>query len=104
MSITLLIGAFYGILFALLLWFAPLNMLANRFSARLLIFIAMRLLPYIIGFAGCYDAHQWLSFAPYNASMAFGQLLYFYAVGLSAATSVPRWRIHFVSVAVQLLY
>ena len=104
MSITLLIGALYGILFALLLWFAPRNKFANRFLACLLIVIAMRLLPYIIGFAGYYDAYPWLSFAPYNASLAFGPLLYFYAVGLSAAAPPPRWRIHFVPVVLQLLY
>jgi AraC-like DNA-binding protein len=106
MSITLLIGAMYGVLFAALLWWTTKNRSANRFLAALLIVIAMRLFPYIIGYAGYYDAYPWLSFAPYNASLAFGPLLYFYVYCLSSADSrVPRgWWRHFVPVALQLLY
>ncbi len=104
MSITLLLGALYGGLFALLLWFVPRNMAANRFLACLLIVIAMRLVPYIIGFAGYYDAYPWLSFAPYNASLAFGPLLYFYVSSLSSALRPKRWFLHFVPVALQLAY
>ena len=48
MSITLLIGALYGVLFAALLWWSTQNRTANRFLALLLIVIAMLLAPYII--------------------------------------------------------
>ena len=86
MSITLLVGALYGLMFAAMLWWGRHNRLANRFLALLLIVIAMRMFPYIIGYAGYYDAYPWLSFLPYDASLAFGPLLYFYVRTLSAAT------------------
>ena len=106
MSITLLIGAMYGVMFAAMLWYGKHNRRANRFLALLLIVIAMRMFPYIIGYAGYYDAYPWLSFLPYDASLAFGPLLYFHVRSLSAATPglPPRWWWHFVPVAVQLVY
>ncbi len=106
MSITLLIGAMYGVLFAALLWWTAQNRRANRFLAALLVVIAMRLFPYIIGYAGYYDAYPWLSFAPYNASLAFGPLLYLYVYCLSSQGSrAPSgWWWHVVPVTVQLLY
>ena len=106
MSITLLVGAFYGLLFAGMLWFAPRNRLANRFLALLLVVIAMRLGPYIIGYAGYYDAYPWLSFAPYDASLAIGPLMYFYVRLLPQADTpfAKRWLWHFVPVMLQLAY
>jgi AraC-like DNA-binding protein len=106
MSITLLIGAMYGVLFAALLWWTAQNRSANRFLAALLIVIAMRLFPYIIGYAGYYDAYPWLSFAPYNASLAFGPLLYFYVYCLSSPDSRASrgWPWHFLPVVIQLIY
>jgi AraC-like DNA-binding protein len=106
MSITLLLGALYGALFAALLWWIRRNCAPNRFLAMLLIVIAMRSFPYIIGYAGYYDAYPWLSFAPYNASLAFGPLLYFYVTCLSSVDSRPprNWWRHFLPVALQLIY
>jgi AraC-like DNA-binding protein len=106
MSITLLIGAMYGLLFATLLWVTKHNRLANRFLALLLVVIAMRLVPYIIGYAGYYDAYPWLSFLPYNASLAIGPLLYFYVRSLSASNAQfsARVLLHFIPVIVQLAY
>jgi len=104
MSIVLLAGALYGGLFALLLWFAPRNRTANRFLALLLAVIALQLVPYIIGYAGFYDAFPWLSYLPYEASLAFGPLLYFYARGLSRPQLPSRWALHFVPALVQLAY
>ena len=63
---------------AALLWWSEKNRLANRFLALLLVVIVARLGPYIIGYAGYYDAYPWLSFAPYNFSLAFGPLLFLY--------------------------
>jgi AraC-like DNA-binding protein len=106
MSITLLIGAMYGVLFATLLSFGQANRIANRFLALLLIVIALRLLPYIIGYAGYYDAYPWLSFLPYEASLAIGPLLYFYVRSLSSPEQIlpARWWLHFLPVLAQLAY
>jgi AraC-like DNA-binding protein len=106
MSITLLIGAMYGVLFATLLFFGQVNRIANRFLALLLIVIALRLLPYIIGYAGYYDAYPWLSFLPYEASLAIGPLLYFYVRSLaSPEQKLPaRWWLHFLPALTQLAY
>jgi len=106
MSITLLVGAFYGLLFAALLWFAPRNRLANRCLALLLVVIALRLAPYIAGYAGYYDAYPWLSFAPYNLSLAIGPLLWCY-VRLLPRGDAPLDRAmlwHFVPVLLQFVY
>jgi AraC-like DNA-binding protein len=106
MSITLLIGGLYGMLFATLLWLTRRNRLANRFLALLLLAIALRLVPYIIGYAGFYDVFPWLSFLPYNVSLAIGPLLYLYVRTLSAPNAVfqPRTLLHFIPAAIQFTY
>lgn len=104
MSITLLVGALYGVLFAVLLWFARTNTLANRFLALLLIAFVLRMVPYIIGYAGFYDSYPWLSFMPWNVSLAFGPLLYL-TVRLLSMPVLPRgWWWHFAPVTVQFIY
>jgi AraC-like DNA-binding protein len=104
MSITLLLGALYGVLFAVLLWFTRTNTIANRFLALLLIAFVLRLVPFIIGYAGYYDAYPWLSFMPYNVSLAFGPLLYLHVRSLTVPTLPPRWLLHFLPVAIQFTY
>jgi AraC-like DNA-binding protein len=104
MSITLLLGALYGVLFATLLWFTRTNTIANRFLALLLIAFVLRMVPYIIGYAGYYDAYPWLSFMPYNVSLAFGPLLYLHVRSLSVPALPPRWLLHFLPVAIQFAY
>ena len=104
MSITLLIGALYGVLFAVLLWFTRTNTLANRFLALLMLAFVMRMVPYIIGYAGFYDNYPWLSFMPYNVSLAFGPLLYLALHSLSMPTLPRGWWWHFVPVAIQIGY
>ncbi len=104
MSITLLIGALYGGLFAALLWWSSQNRTANRFLALLLVVIAMQLLPYIIGYAGFFDAFPWLSYLPYEASFAFGPLLYCYVYRLASPALPKKWGWHFVPVVLQMAY
>jgi AraC-like DNA-binding protein len=104
MSITLLVGALYGLLFAVLLYWTHRNRAANRFLAMLLVVIALQLLPYIIGYAGFYDAFPWLSYLPYEASLAFGPLLYFYLRSLPAMPIRASWMWHFLPVAIQVCY
>lgn len=104
MSITLLIGALYGLLFACLLWFSPANRPANRFLALLLIVIVLRMMPYVIGYAGFYDAYPWLSFFPYNLSLAIGPLIYAHVRELSGwpLRRAEAW--HFVPALLQFLF
>lgn len=104
MSITLLVAGLYGLLFASLLWFCPDNRRANRFLALLLGVIVLRLLPYIIGYAGFYDTWPWLSYMPWNLSLAIGPLLYCHVWHLTRSTPMPGWHWHFLPVGVQALY
>ncbi|MDX2220008.1 MAG: AraC family transcriptional regulator [Burkholderiales bacterium] len=103
MSIILLLGALYGVLVAAMLWWSARNRLANRFLALLILVIVARLLPYIIGYAGYYDAYPWLSFAPWNVSLAFGPLLFLYVWCLTRPLPA-RWGWHFLPVAIQFVY
>ena len=104
MSIILLVGALYGVLIAVMLASSARNRLANRFLALLIGVIVARMFPYIIGYAGYYDAYPWLSFAPYNFSLAFGPLLYLYVIALTRPALPPRWGWHLAPVAVQFVF
>lgn len=103
LSITLLIGASQGILLAALLLLAPHNKAANRFLALFIIALALMVTPYIIGFAGFYDAYPWLSFAPFQTGLAFGPLFYFYVLELTGGPLPRRWLAHFTPYAAQFL-
>ncbi|MES3033399.1 MAG: helix-turn-helix domain-containing protein [Gemmatimonadota bacterium] len=66
--------------------------------------IALRLMPYILGFAGAYDLHWWLTFAPFDVTLAWGPLLWVYVVVLSTGRTPPRMPLHFAPAAIQLAY
>ena len=102
LSITLLIGAVQGLVLAGLLWRAPVNRAANRWLALLIVAVAALIVPYIIGFAGFYDAWPWLSFAPFRYTLAFGPLLWLYAVTLMGRAPARVWP-HFGPVLVEFL-
>ena len=106
MSIVLLLGALYGLMRAAMLCFAPVNRTANRWLAALIVVLALFTFPYIVGYAGYYDAYPWLSFFPYNLTLAVGPLLYLYFGCLTGAAQVPpaRWWLHLLPVLAQLLY
>jgi AraC-like DNA-binding protein len=89
-----------------MLWWARPNRIANRALALLLAAIALFNFPYIIGYAGYYDAYPWLSYFPYNLTLAFGPLLFCYLDSLlgSARRLPPRWGWHAAPAAVQLAY
>lgn len=103
-STTLAIGAGFGLAVALLLAFTRSNTVANRLIALLLLVFVMKLMPYVLGFAGYYDAYPWLSFAPFNIGLAIGPLLYLHVCRLTSA-DLPRggyW--HLLPGALQFAY
>jgi NhaP-type Na+/H+ or K+/H+ antiporter len=57
-STALAIGAAFGLAVALLLAFTRSNAVANRLLALLLLVFVLKLMPYALGFAGCYAAVQ----------------------------------------------
>lgn len=103
-SISLLLGAFQALVLAVLLAAARRNAAANRLLAALLVVIVLRITPYIIGFAGIYDAYPWLTFAPLELSLAIGPLLYLYVRRLTDGPLPRGWAIHLLAPAVQLGY
>lgn len=106
MSIVLLLGACYGIMRAAMLWWTPPNRAANRMLALLLLAVSLFTFPYIVGFAGYYDAYPWLSYFPYKLTLAFGPLLYCHCHALlgGGTTLPPRWGWHFVPALLQFAY
>lgn len=103
MSITLLVGALQGLALAIALLRAERNRPANRALAALIVAFGLFLTPYIIGFAGFYDAWPWLSFAPFELTLSFGPLLYLHVASLTAGTPGRRWPLHFIPAAIQFL-
>lgn len=105
MSIVLLLGALYALMRAAMLWWSPQNRNANRMLATLLAAISLFLFPYIVGYAGYYDAYPWLSYFPYNLSLSFGPLLYCYVAGFLQGGALPaRWGWHLLPALVQFIY
>jgi AraC-like DNA-binding protein len=97
-------AAGFGLLVSLLLLAARQNSAANRFLAALLFVGLLRLMPYVLGFAGFYDAYPWLSFAPFDLPLAIGPLLYLYVRSLVTAALPRRWALHFAPAAIDLAY
>ena len=106
MSIVLLCGALYGVMRAAMLCFIPVNRAANALLAALILVLALAIAPYVIGYAGYYDAYPWLSFAPYKFTLAIGPLLYLivHCTLASGARPPRRWLLHLLPALVQLLY
>lgn len=102
-SLSLLAGLTPALILAALLLCAPRNRPANRFLSALIVCIAIYVTPYIIGFAGFYDVYPWLNLAPFDISLAFGPLFYFYAQTLTGAPLDRRWKLHLAPVAAQFL-
>ena len=79
------------------------NRVANRTMAALLFVLAGMLIPWTIGFAGFYDKWMWLTFAPFQISLAVAPLFYLYAHALVAGQWPDRGQRHLIPAAVQLL-
>lgn len=106
MSIALLCGVLYGVMRAAMLCCVPVNRVANSLLAALIAVLALYTAPYIIGYAGYYDVYPWLSFAPYNLTLAAGPLLYLYVTSVcgGGAKMPRRWPLDLLPVLLQLLY
>lgn len=103
-STTLALGALFGTVIAMLLASTPQNTASNRLLAALLLLIVLKLCPYILGFAGYYDAYPWLSFAPLGLGLGFGPLLYLHVRRLTSACMPRRWGVHLLPAALQFCY
>jgi len=77
-SLLLLVAAANGLLLATLL-LLPVGKhpgsTALAALAALAAAIALRIAPYVLGFAGAYDTHPALTFAPFDVTLAWGPLL-----------------------------
>ncbi len=103
-SILLLVGTVHGLVLAALLLRTKDNRVANRLLALLLLLVAMRVVPYIIGFAGFYDVYPWLSYMPYEWSLAYGAVIWLYARVICTGALPARWHWHLVPGAMQGAY
>jgi AraC-like DNA-binding protein len=103
-SILLAIGTLHGFVLAALLVRVQVNRTANRLLALLVAIVALRILPYIIGFAGFYDAYPWLSFLPYDFSLGYGAVIWLYVSVLCTGQLPNGWRWHLAPAAVQGAY
>jgi AraC-like DNA-binding protein len=98
-SSVLLLLALQALVLAILLWRAGGNRRANRALAGLLLVIAGLLTPYILGYAGAYDAAPWLTNAPFAVPLAVGPLLYAHVVALARGQGIARR--HWIAPALQ---
>lgn len=103
MSIVLMLGAIQGVVVAAILFFSRSNREANRFLAGLIFLLTLKLVPYIIGYAGFYDAYPWLDLAPFDLPLGIGPLLFLYYHRLLRGTLPVKWTLHLVPLAVQLI-
>ncbi len=106
MSIVLLLAALYGLMRAVMLCCAPVNRVANRLLAALIAALVLYTFPYIVGYAGYYDAYPWLSYFPHNLALSIGPLFYLYLRCRSggALAMPPRWHWHLLPALAQLIY
>ena len=80
------------------------NRVANRTLAALLVVLAGIVTPWAIGFAGLYDRWRWLTFAPFQITLAVAPLLWLYATALTTGRWPARgWR-HLMPAGVQFAY
>ncbi len=80
------------------------NRTANRTLATLLVVLAGQVMPWLIGFSGFYDKWMWLTFAPFQITLAVAPLGWLYVVALTEGAWPERgWR-HLIPAAVQLAY
>jgi AraC-like DNA-binding protein len=101
-STLLAVFAAQMLVLAILLLGARKNRLAHRYLAGLMVVTAGLLVPFVLGYAGLYDAYPWLTSAPFAVPLALGPLLYGYVAALGDGRAIS-WR-HFVAPVLQFLY
>lgn len=80
------------------------NRVANVTLTVLLVVLAGILMPWLIGFAGFYDRWHWLTFAPFQITLAVAPLIWIYAQALVAGRWPPNgWR-HLLPAMVQVTF
>ena len=80
------------------------NHIANRLLAAVLVVLGGLLVPYVIGFAGAYDAWRGLTFAPFAITLALPPLLYGYTSALVRGRRPDRFGLHLAPAGLQLTY
>lgn len=103
-SMLLLIGAAEGGLVAALLASRRRNRTANALLATIIFAYVLHITPFIIGYAGFYDAYPWLSFAPFSITLAYGPLIYLYVTRVTLGHLDRRWCLHVLPAALQFAY
>lgn len=103
-STLLGMGMLFAVVVALLLLCTRGNRGANALLAGLLVVFALKLAPYVLGFAGFYDAYPGLSFAPFDLGLAAGPLLYLYVRRLTGPALPSRWAWHVLPGVAQFAY
>jgi AraC-like DNA-binding protein len=102
-SLLLLVAAANGALLATLVLLPSGRHRGSPWLAALIGSMALRTVPYVLGYAGLYDRHPALTFAPFDLTLAWGPLLWAYVSTLSSGAPAPaRW--HFAPVALQVAY
>ena len=80
------------------------NRTANRTLAALLMMLAEQVMPWLIGFSGFYDKWMWLTFAPFQITLAVAPLGWLYVVALTEGAWPERsWR-HLIPATLQFAY
>ncbi|WP_422017030.1 helix-turn-helix domain-containing protein [Roseateles sp.] len=103
-STTLGLGALFALAVAAALLADPAQRRANRWVAALLGVMALKLTPYVIGYAGFYDAWPWLSFAPLDHELAFGPLLWLHVQQRTRERLPRHWAWHLLPAGLAALY
>jgi len=80
------------------------NRIANRTLAALLIVLAGIVMPWLIGFAGFYDRWRWLTFAPFQITLAVAPLIWLYVQALVNGRWPPNGGRHLIPAAVQAIF
>lgn len=89
---------------ALALGRTMVNRSANRTLAVLVLVLIGQIMPWLIGFAGFYDKWMWLTFAPFQITLAVAPLGWLYVTALTRGSwPMGGWR-HLAPAAAQALY
>jgi AraC-like DNA-binding protein len=101
-SMLLLVLAVQALALAAALASVQTNRLANRYLAGMLAVVAGLLTPFVLGYAGAYDAWPWLTFAPFAVPLALGPLLYGHVRALTRGCGLG-W-VHWLPPGAQFAY